>query len=115
MGQKPSRADVDPGAVASPAPGCGSPETWHDFGRRTQSERIIRRAGLEPWPRLLHNLRASKGTELARRFPVHVVASWLGNTPRIARRHYLQVTEADFAKTVQLGDNSASAVRNPMH
>ena len=94
------------------------PEGWRNCNLRTQFERIIRRAGLEPWPRLFHNLRATRETELAGQFPVHVVAAWLGNTPRIALRHYLQVTESDFAKAVQnpvqSGDESAPAVRNPV-
>ena len=37
---------------------------------RTQFHRIIRRAGLEPWERAFHNLRASRQTELADQFPV---------------------------------------------
>ena len=67
---------------------------------RTHFCRLIKRAGLTPWPRLLHNLRSSRETELARRFPLHVVTRWLGNTPRIAMKHYLQVTEDDFARAV---------------
>jgi hypothetical protein len=30
------------------------------------------------------------------RFPVQVVTAWPGNTPEIARRHHLQVTESHF-------------------
>jgi len=71
---------------------------WMNCNLRTQFERLIRRAGLTPWPRLLHNLRASRETELAAEFPLHVVTRWLGNTPRIAMKHYLQVTEDDFAR-----------------
>jgi hypothetical protein len=37
-------------------------------------------------------------TELQRQFPLHVVCSWLGNSPRIAQQSYLLVTEDDFAK-----------------
>jgi hypothetical protein len=29
---------------------------------------------------------------------LHVVCSWLGNSPRIAQQSYLLVTEDDFAK-----------------
>jgi len=65
---------------------------------RTQLNRIIRRAGLEPWPKLFQNLRASRETELAEAFPVHVVCAWIGNTERIAAKHYLQVTEDHFAQ-----------------
>jgi integrase len=65
---------------------------------RSQLLRILRRAGLEPWPRLFHNLRASRETELAAEFPLHVVCAWIGNTERIAARHYLQVTDGDFER-----------------
>jgi integrase len=63
---------------------------------RTHFERIIERAGLLPWPRLFQNLRASRQTELAARFPIHVVCQWIGNSAAIAEKHYLKVTESDF-------------------
>lgn len=63
---------------------------------RTQFERIIKRAGLTPWPRLFHNLRATRQTELSDRFPQHVVCQWLGNSEQVASRHYLNVTDAHF-------------------
>jgi integrase len=47
---------------------------------RTQLERIICRAGLVPWPKLFHNLRATRQTELAERLPLHVVCAWIGNS-----------------------------------
>ncbi len=72
------------------------PRGWRGCNLRTTMEKIIRRAGLSPWPRLFHNMRASRETELTERFPVHVVTAWLGNTPEIARRHYLQVTDEHF-------------------
>jgi hypothetical protein len=56
---------------------------------RTQLLRIIARSGLSAWPRLFHNLRASRATELANEFPIHVVCEWIGNSPDVARRHYL--------------------------
>jgi integrase len=63
---------------------------------RTQLERIIRRAGLKPWPKLFQNLRASRQTELAKEHPIHVACAWIGNSPRVAGNHYLQVTDTDF-------------------
>jgi integrase len=69
---------------------------------RTQLERIIERAGLVPWPKLFHNLRASRQTELAERYPIHVVCAWLGNSARIAGEHYLQVTEAHYEQAAQI-------------
>ena len=38
------------------------PKGWRNCNLRTQFERIINRAGVEPWPRLFHNLRASRET-----------------------------------------------------
>ncbi|QDT54658.1 site-specific tyrosine recombinase XerC [Caulifigura coniformis] len=70
---------------------------WVNANLRTQFERIIRRAGVQVWPRLFHQLRSSCETELVRQFPVHIVAAWMGHTPRIAISHYLQITGADFA------------------
>jgi hypothetical protein len=70
---------------------------------RTQLLRIIAKAGLTPWPKLFHNLRASRETELASFYPLHVVCSWIGNTFAVAAGHYLQVTNEDFEKAVVLG------------
>jgi hypothetical protein len=43
-------------------------------------------------------MRASRQTELQREFPLHVVCSWLGNSPRIAQQSYLLVTDDDFER-----------------
>jgi hypothetical protein len=63
--------------------------------------RIIRWAGLTPWPKLFHNLRASWRTELAETFPIHVVCAWVDNAARIAAKHYLQVTDGDFERAAK--------------
>src|SRR5262249_40464370 len=68
---------------------------------RTQLERIIGRAGLAPWPKLFHNLRASRQTERAERDPIHVVRAGLGNSAAVAAEHYLQVTEAHYESAAQ--------------
>ncbi len=67
---------------------------------RTQLERIIRKAGLTPWPRLFHNLRSTRQTELGETFPAHVVCAWIANTERVAREHYLQLTDPHFEKAI---------------
>ena len=56
---------------------------------RTQMERIVRRAGLKPWPRFTHNLRASRATELAADYPAHVAAAWLGHSAAGRRKALL--------------------------
>jgi hypothetical protein len=79
------------------------PAGWANANLRTTLEKIIRRAGLEPWTRLWHSMRASCETDLARQFPLAVVAKWLGNTQAVAMRHYVDVTDADFEKAVKAG------------
>ena len=63
---------------------------------RTKMFKIIHRAGMEPWERVFHNLRASRQTELAKTYPAHVVCSWMGNSVAVATEHYLHLTESDF-------------------
>jgi hypothetical protein len=65
---------------------------------RTQLERIIGRAGLTPWPKLFQNLRSTRETELAESFPLKVVCEWIGNSPEVAVKHYLQVTDEHFER-----------------
>lgn len=57
---------------------------------------IIERAGVVPWPKLFQSMRSTRQTELEAEYPTHVVCGWLGNSPRIAHRHYLKTTQADF-------------------
>ncbi len=66
---------------------------------RTQFERIITRAGHQPWPRLFQNLRATRETELMARFPAKDVATWLGNSEPVAMMHYAMATKASFEST----------------
>jgi len=76
---------------------------------RTQFLRIIKRAGVSPWPKLFQNLRASRETELAEGFPIHVVCKWIGHAAKIAEKHYLQVTDDHFERAAKSG---ALAVQN---
>ena len=75
---------------------------------RTHLQRIIKRAGLEPWPKLWQNLRSTRETELADQFPAHVASAWIGNSVAVAVKHYLQVTEDHFAKAAQDAAQNAS-------
>ena len=81
---------------------AGQRGDWRAVNVRTRFEKIIKRAGETPWPRLWHNLRASRQTELEEQFPSHVVCAWLGNSEAIARKHYLQVREVDFQKAARI-------------
>ncbi len=76
---------------------------------RTVFEKILRKAGVDPWQRLFQNLRASRETELVQEHTIHLVTAWLGNTPKVAMEHYLQVRDEDFAKAAQIPAQQQSA------
>lgn len=80
-------------------------------GLSKRMARHVKSAGVEPWPKLWQNLRASRETELADRFPEHVVCAWIGNTPRVARANYLQVVENHFALALQNAQQSSAESR----
>ena len=79
---------------------------------RTQFERIIKRAGLEPWPKLFQNLRSTRETELAEEYPLHVVVAWLGNSRAVAQKHYLQVTDDHFKLAAGGAESGAVEAQN---
>jgi integrase len=77
---------------------ANGPHGWVNCNLRTTFAKIVDRAGLDHWPRLFHNLRASCESDLAREYPITTVCKWIGNTVAIAARHYVQVTDGDFRK-----------------
>jgi hypothetical protein len=70
---------------------------------RTRLLKIIRRAGLTPWPKPFQNMRATRETELADEYPAHVVTAWIGNSERVATDHYLQITEEHWKSAAESG------------
>lgn len=86
---------------------------------RSQLCRIIKRAGLVQWPKPWINLRSSRETELVEQFPVQVVTAWLGNSPKVAQMHYLQVTDSHFDRATkptpaaQAAQNAAQCQTTP--
>ena len=82
---------------------------------RTQLLRIIDRAGVTFWPKLFHNLRASRQTELTADSPLHVVCAWIGNSASIADKHYLQVTDDHYADAVRGTESGTATCRSESH
>ncbi len=66
-------------------------------------KRIIARAGLKRWPRLLQNLRASCATDWAGEHPIHESSKWLGHSPTVAAKHYLQSKDLHFKAVTGVG------------
>lgn len=82
---------------------------------RTRFAKIIKRAGLVPWERLFHNLRASRQTELEDQFPGHVVCKWMGNSESTARKHYLRVRDEHFERAALQSAAKSGAVIHFTH
>ena len=80
---------------------------------RTTFDKIIKRAGLVPWPKPFQNLRATRETELMETYPSHVVVAWVGHSEAVARKHYLQVTDANFAKAATPQPAELVAISEP--
>ena len=79
---------------------------WENANLNTTLRRIIRRAGVEEWPKPFQNLRVSCATDVAERFPDHVATKWLGHSKKIADRHYRMVLETHFEEAAGSGHKS---------
>ena len=88
-------------------------ETWvvpmlngnPDKNLGTTFGKLVKRAGVEPWPKPFQNFRSSRQTELEQTYPTYVVCSWLGNSPVVAQKHYLTVTDEHFTSASKNGDS----------
>ena len=92
---------------AEAEPGTEYVITRHRLGcmnLRQQLERFLARAGLTPWPRLVHNLRASRESELLREYDLATVCKSIGNSPAVAAKHYATSIDldADFRRATGL-------------
>ena len=92
-----------------------TPTGWKSCNLRSQFQKIIRRAGIEPWPKPWQNLRSSRETELAETYPIHVVCAWIGNTKSVAMEHYLQVTEDHFQQAIGSNEEAAQKAAQYVH
>lgn len=87
-----------------------------DTGRRDRAEarlrrqagRIIRKAGLEPWPQGFVSLRKSRRTELGYLFPDHEINGWLGHSSETAQTHYLMSRPESWEKAAGIEAESGA-------
>lgn len=67
----------------------------------------IKKAGLNKWPKLFHNMRSTRETELlASGMPIRDVCAILGHSPEMALRHYIQVSTSLFSTAGCMVTNS---------
>lgn len=74
---------------------------------RTGFVRILGKIGIQPWPKLFQNMRASRETELLGEYPIKDVCSWIGNSQAVAMKHYAMMRDSVFAQAAGLDSGSA--------
>ena len=70
---------------------------------RTEFLRIIKRVGLQQWPKLCQNMRASRSNELCAIYPRKDVDEWCGNTEEVRFKFYDMPLEESFRRAVKDG------------
>lgn len=85
----------------------------HDANILTTLEKIVKKAGLTPWPKLMQNLRATRETELLANYPAKDVTSWLGNSPSVANKHYAMTLQESFDRAVTQGAKIEGVTTTP--
>lgn len=79
----------------------------------TQLTRLIKRAGVAPWPKLMVNLRASFENDLAAKVPAHISNAILGHFGRAAAKHYLMVKPGDLQAALNAAPTTGAKVDSP--
>ena len=68
----------------------------------TMFRKIMKRAGVAAWKKLIHNLRASFETDLLSKkhgeFTLTTIAKWLGHSVKVMLEHYARFQESDYAQ-----------------
>ncbi|WP_428389915.1 tyrosine-type recombinase/integrase [Mucisphaera sp.] len=88
-------------------------QSFRNFQKRMAE--TIQRAGLTPWPRVWHNLRASRATELTQEgHAMADAARWMGHTIKTMASHYVMSCDETEAirKAAQINVNEAPKKRS---
>ena len=80
---------------------------------KSRFRKILHRAGVPVWQKFFQNMRSTRETELLDRYPIQDVTTWLGNSPAIARKHYLQTRPEHFLSASQQATLAESDPENP--
>jgi len=89
------------------------PEGWRTTNLRTRFNKMIQRAGLEPWPKPFQAMRASCETDLLEKHPLQAVARWMGHSPKVAVANYLRVRDEHFDQAINGGQQKLA--QKPAH
>jgi len=76
---------------------------------RNRLERLCLKCKIMPWPKLWQNMRSTRETELIDQgYPIHVVCAWIGNSPAVAIRSYLQIVKEHVRRATGVDRDSAA-------
>ena len=90
-----------------------TPSVKSNSNLRAMMEKIVFRAGVELYPKLFHNLRASRETEYDRAgIKPTEYCRWIGNSPVVATKHYIQRGEVDFQAGIDCFLEKESGLEN---
>ena len=64
----------------------------------TQFARVVQMAGISPIKRPYDNMRASRSNEIYAEFGPFYESQWIGHSSKVAKDHYLKVTDDDFSR-----------------
>jgi integrase len=76
-------------------------------GYHARIKRLVKRAGLKLWTKLLQNIRATRATELEKERGGLVASMWAGHSEVVARTNYWQVRDCDY----ELATQGTSSIR----
>lgn len=65
------------------------PQCPNDQALTSRFKKILKRAGVQKWPKFFQSMRATRATELRKKFPEYMVNSWIGHTQAVAEEHYI--------------------------
>ena len=109
------QAEAGPGAVYVIEKHCPRIERDYAANLIPPFNKIVKSAGLKPWPMPGHNLRGSLVTDLYNgKYPnvgIHTIAKWLGHSPEVAMKHYARVREEDFEKARRNPEENTSKTK----
>ena len=70
---------------------------------RTPLEKMLKRAGIQPWPAMFNSLRSSAAIDVCREYGMAAVVEWIGHSEAVSLKHYQRTIDSDFQRAAELG------------
>lgn len=80
---------------------------------RNRFRKLLIRTGIQPWPKLFQNMRASCETDFLNIFPIHQATAFIGNSPKVALQHYAILTSQAVDAAAKSNPFAGNTKRQP--